>query len=217
MSDPRIWARGKTYEEVLGIGDQMVGALQQVALQQQNYQPAPVPVPSGLDNLRDDDIVDVKTMRAYAQTVQAQAPRQDNAKQLAEMAVGMVQQEPKFGPIFQDYGPEVWRELASLPHAMWTLDNIRMVANLVLARHVDEVADKRARVKMENMSGLPIRGNGPGLTTVESDGLPTNWQEILRQKDLTLQQVESFCVSNNYTVKKWFEHFGNNASTMGSR
>ena len=216
MSDPRVWARGKTYEEVLGIGDQMVGALQQVALQQQQYQP-PAPVPSGLDNLRDDDIVDVKTMRAFAQSVQAQVPRQDNARQLAEMAVNQVQNESKFAPIFQDYGPEVWRELGQLPHGMWTLDNIRMVANLVLARHVDEVADKRARIKMENMGGLPLRGNGPGTTTVESDGLPTNWQEILRKKDLSLSQVESFCVSNNYTVKKWFEHFGQDASTMGAR
>ena len=215
MSDPRVWARGKTYEEVLGLGDQMLQGLQRVVAQNQQ-QPAYQPPPKEVTGLKDDDIVDGRTLRAFAnQVVQQSQPT--NSGQLAQMALGMVRQEPKFGALFSDYEPEILGELSSLPATMWTLDNIRMVANLVAARHLDEIADKRAQVKMANMSGLPIRGNGLGSATVESDGLPTNWQDILQKKDLSLSQVESFCVSNDMTVKQWFAHFGSSPSTMGSR
>lgn len=186
--------------ELLNISDQAVAALQQVATQQQ-YQQQP-PVPSGLENLRDDDIVDVKTMKAFAQTVQA--PRAD-ASQMAQMALGMVRVEPKMAPIFNEYEPEIYRELSQLPHTLWTLDNIRMVANLIAARHLDDLVEKRAQTKMQNMTGLPIRGNGLGSSTAESDGLPTNWQDTLKKKGLSLQLVEGFCASNGWTVKKWFE------------
>lgn len=198
MTDPRPWARGKTPEEILGITDQTIAALQQVAMQP-TIQPMPVAGP----DLQDDALIDGKALKAFAQQFAQQLPRQDSAP-LAQMALSMVRSDPKFGLLFQDYEPEIMAELGVIPRQSWTLDIIKTVANLVAAKHLDDLVDRRASARMQQMNGLPLRNNSSGANRAESDGLPTNWHETLQAKGLTLPMVESFCASNGMTMKEWF-------------
>jgi hypothetical protein len=224
-TDSRVWARGKTAAEILGMGDQMIGALQQVATQPQYAQPYQPPTaagaPPGTDwqNIKDDDVVDGRTIKQLAgQFSQALQANQGNPGQQAQMAYDMVKREPKRADLFASYEPEILMELRNLTAPMWTLDNIRTVTDVIGSRHLDELADRRANVKLSNMQGLPFRADGLGAQSgnaLESDGLPTNFQEILSKKGLNLGMVRSFCASNDMTVKKWFE-MESKMAAMGS-
>jgi len=215
-TDPRPWARGKTATELLTLSDQLVTGLQQVATSQYQppYSPPPAPVSSGVNwqDLKDDDVVDGKTIKHLATQFQAAIanPNQGSAGQVARLNYESVKRDPSRADIFQKYEPEILRELAGLQPAAWTLDNLGIVADVIASRHVREIAKKMAETEMANMQGLPIRGNGLGSASVsmESDGLPTNWQDILQKKNVSLEQVRGFCASQGWSIKKWFEEEG---------
>lgn len=212
-TDPRPWARGKTYAEVLGLTDQAIVALQDVARQQvqapvQQYQAPSLP--------DDGQIVDVKMMREYAQQIQQGAQDPTIRTQLAQLNYDRVANESRYKEIFEKYPLEIANHLRQMPAPMWTLDNIRLVGNLVRGEHVDELADARATQKLQQMQGLPIRGNGLGTDNPQdSNGLPANYQEILTKVGVSMSQVDGFCAANGWTREKWFKHYSKNA--MGSR
>lgn len=219
-NDPRPWARGKTAAEILGIGDQTIGALQQVAYQQQQAQQVVPPV-NPIAQMNKDDVVTVEMMQQYAQTL---VPRDNRpGQQLAQLAYERVSTEPKYADVFARYPVEINNHLRQMPADLWTLDNIRLVGNLVRGEHIDELADAKAQQKLQGMQGLPIRGNSLGSAQVDSDGLPANYQDTLSRIGASLSQVDGFCVANGWTKngqpdrKRWFEFYAEKPTTMGSR
>ncbi len=214
------YARGKTASELLGITTQVVGALQDVA-RQQAFQPQPTYAPPAPNTeFKDDDIVDGRTMKAYAQQIAQQSTNPNMERQLAQVLYDNVSREPKYQETFQKWGHEVLAQLRGVPHAGWTLDTIRLAGNIVRGEHLDELVEQRAQTKLQNMQGLPIRGNGLGSANnlVDSDGLPANYQAILDRIGVTMAQVDGFCAAHGqgWDRKKWFAYY-DKPSTMGSR
>lgn len=200
MDDPRVWARGKTYAEILSVGDQAVNALYQVAtMPQQQYQP-PQTSRNGQE-IADDDIVDGRALKQFAQQyAQPQADPTTQA-QLAQLALSDVRS--RHGKVFEKWGPEVMGEVAKLPVGMRTVDNIEMIVKIVRGNHADELAEELARTRAANTAGLSVRSNGsspgyPGASgsLLESDELPTMYRERLKKAGLTDAAVRSFCVSS---------------------
>lgn len=204
MDDPRVWARGKTYQEVLEVGNQAVNALYQVASmpQQPAYQPP------RQDDIADDDIVDGRRLKQFA--AQYQQPQTDPnlQSQLAQLALSDVRnRHPK---VFDKWGPEVMGEVAKLPPGMRTVDNLEFIVKIVRGNHADELAEELARTKFTNNAGLSVRSNGsapgyPGTngSLLESDELPTAYRDRLKKAGLTEQAVRSFCASSGYDFKKF--------------
>lgn len=197
MDDPRVWARGKTYAEIVSIGDQAVNALYQVATMPQ-YQP---PVTRNGQEIADDEIIDGRRMKEIIG--QYQQPQVDTGTQtqLAQLALSQVQS--RHGKVFEKYGPEIMGEVAKLPVGLRSVDNLETIVSLVRGRHVDELAEELARTKFANTAGLSARSNGsapgyPGASgsLLESDELPTMYRERLKKAGLTDAAVRSFCVSS---------------------
>ena len=218
MTDPRVWARGKTLDEVLAGAEQvssnyqqLAGVVQQLAVDPRLNQPYQQQQPSqggNWNDVKDDDVVDGKTFKQGLQAMAGMAPQQDQG-QMAQMAWQMVANEPQRARLFQKYGPEIQAEVVSLPVHMRTLAYIRQVADIVASRHLDELATERAREIATTMTGLPIRSDGMGSpAALESDGLPTNYQEILSKDGVDLAMVRGFCASQSppWSLKKWFDN-----------
>lgn len=207
MDDPRVWARGKTYAEILNVGDQAVNALYQVAtMPQQQYQP---PAPRG-EEIRDDDIIDGARLKQFAQQYQQPQTDPNTQSQLAQLALSDVR--GRYAKVFEKYGPEVMGEVAKLPVSLRSVDNIETIVSLVRGRHVDELAEELARTKFANTAGLSARSNGsapgyPGTngSLLESDELPTAYRERLKKAGLTDAAVRSFCASSGYDYQTFIK------------
>lgn len=192
------WARGKTYAEVLNLGNQAVNALYQVAsMPQPTYQP---PAPRG-EEIRDDDIVDGRALKQFAQQYAQPQVDPNTQSQMAQLALSHVRANN--GKVFEKYGPEIMGEVAKLPVGLRSVDNLETIVSLVRGRHVDELAEELARTKFANTAGLSARSNGsapgyPGASgsLLESDELPTMYRERLKKAGLTDAAVRSFCVSS---------------------
>lgn len=206
MDDPRVWARGKTYAEILSVGDQAVNALYQVAaMPQQTYQP---PAPRG-DDIADDEIIDGRRLKQLIAQGAGQAPVDTGTQtQLAQLALSQVQS--RHAKVFERYGPEVMGEVAKLPMGLRSVDNLETIVSLVRGRHVDELAEELARTKFANTAGLSARSNGsapgyPGASgsLLESDELPTMYRERLKKAGLTDAAVRSFCVSSGQDYQQF--------------
>lgn len=219
-SDPRVWARGKTAEELLATSDQMFQGLVQVA-QTQSYTPAPAaPAPSVIG---DDDIVDGRTLKSmFGALAQATAQPDPNITQnLASMAY---QQVKGMDPTpFKKWEGEILANLNTLDKRMWNVDNIQRVVRMVKADHVDELAQERAD-HLIAQKGFSARTTGAaaggqqgshGDLSLESDELPTDYRERLQKAGVSMETVRSYCAANNQTVKEWFALAKNNKGVMG--
>ena len=197
-----------TAEEVLNNAGQMYSGLEQMAYQA----PAPsAPAPhSDWQMPGDDDIVDGKTFKAALVAVgQPLQQSQQNAQQLAQMSVAMIQQQHI--KLFAKYGMELNMEIAKLPLGMRTVDNLRMVVDLVQGRHYEDLANERARELAGNMhlsarsDGLGGTGPGGEILSLESESLPADYRERLQSARVTMETVRSFCRANGMKVEDWFK------------
>lgn len=212
MDDPRSWARGKTAEELLNAGSQMYDGLNTLATMQTQQ---PYQTPRQQDDFAmpdDNDVVDGKTFKAALGAMQGTAySTQQNQQQLAQMSLGMVRNQN--AKVFGKYGPEIMVEINKLPVTMWTVDNLDMAVQLVRGRHIEELAEERARELAGNVT-LSARSNGTAASdglTLESDQLPPDYRDRLNKAGVTLDMVERFCVANNMTKAEWFKNAGRSA------
>ena len=218
-NDPRVWARGMTAEEVLNAGSQMYDGLstlaQQPQYQPQYQQPAPQRQLPG-----DDDVVDGRTFNGLVQGLAPIAQQaQTTMEQVAAMTIQMARQT--HGDVFGKYGHEMNTEIAKLPTAMRTVDNLNMIAQLVRGRHVEDLANDRAKQIAAGMN-LSLRGDSSGAPTpttdglsLESDTLPPEFRDRLKNAGVTMPQVRDFCRKNNMTVADWFKSAGRSAFGEG--
>lgn len=209
------WARGKSPEEILGISERLYGIVEKF---NQQGTVAPVSQPAAAPaNFNDDDFVSGAQVRALlqqaAQTVQPQV--QQNADQMAQMALGWVKDKQK--DVFDKYGPEVQSYLANMPKQSWTVDNLTQVANLVRSNHLDELVTERARQLLAEQ--LPtMRSNGGAGTgasipnagrTLQSDHLPENFRRKAESVGLSEQDLEDFTRTVGMTREQFFQQFDN--------
>ena len=161
----------------------------------------------------DDAFVDGRTLRAtMAQAGQSLAPwLQQTVELAASTAYGLAERE--YDKEFKRYGPEIQGELAKLPKAGWTLDNIRTIVKYVRGNHLDELADERARqlvaggessFRAQGGSGLPPSSSGPVGLSLESEALPAEYRAILAKTGMTMDTVKEFCRGYGMTLDQWF-------------
>ena len=224
MDDQRVWARGKTAEELLNLTDQTVSALQQIATQPRYQAPQQAaPTEDPFANLGDDDIVDGRTLKAIAQ--RAQAPQQADpnvAAQMAQLALGQARQKHK--DVFDRYGAEVMSNLNLLPHNAWTLDNLDRVAKLVKADHLDDFVESKAR-EMAASQGFTVRTTGAasgypgapgsGALSLESEELPAKYREALQKAGVTEAVAREFCRAEGLDFGTWLKQAAKTKSLIG--
>lgn len=211
------WAVGKTPHDILNLSVQAVDAL---ARFNQAPQALREPAPSAQASqglalpLEDDAYVDGRTFKQIlTQLAGGVGPQLQSSIDLAaSTARGLAQQ--KYDREFKRYGPEIEAELARLPRAYWTLDNIEAVVKFVRGNHVDEIAEERARTlvaagessfRSQGGTGLPgiqAPQSGPSL---ESEELPADYRALLQKAGVTRDTVREFCRVNNMTETQWFE------------
>jgi len=221
-TDPRVWARGKTYSELLNITEQLAVAAQSLAA---SPQPSAQPTYQGpqIAPLADDELIDGRRMREILSAVVANQPRNDGTSSaaLAQMAYAHARQSDP--DTFRAYGPEIDMNIGQLPVEMRTLDNIARIVKLVRAEHIEEIADRRAR-DMAAGQGLAVRTSGAapgypggarGAHLTESDELPAPYRDLLAKKGVTEAQVRDFCRANGMTTEQWFKQAKNHTTIIG--
>lgn len=211
QTDPRVWARGMTADELLNVGNQMYAGLSQMAAA-----PAPMAATPRQNDFAlpgDDDVVDGRVFKQALGAVAGQLQQsQANADQLAQMSLSMVQN--RYAKVFAKYGPELMTEINKLPRTMWSVDNLGMAVEIVQGRHVEDLAMDRARELAANfnMSARSDGGGAGGVSSgglsLESDALPADYRAKLAKQGVTMEMVKSFCSANGMSVKQWFESAG---------
>lgn len=212
-TDPRVWARGKTASEILNLTEQAVGAVQQLSQQPPAYQP---PAPSfDPHNVRDDDYIDGKTLKTYLQTVANPVAQrfQQVDHSLAQFAEQQVRQ--KYQDAFQRYGPEIVPLIANIPANARTVDNLSMAVELVLGRHIQ---DERRLAQAEVAPPMDPTGRSYGAPgspaslapgrlgrVTESDELPADYRDLLKQKNITDETVREFCAMQGISLQQWVD------------
>jgi hypothetical protein len=221
-TDPRVWARGKTAQEVLGIAGEVVDHMQTFVRSgappaqptQPAYQPpaAPSPPPLGNEDYVTGANLDQWGQRAIQQHVQ---PSVNAAIEMAASSnLGQIQQ--KYGNEFQRYGPTIWKNLSSVPKTQWTLDNLdRLVRySLTETSYVEDQARVRAERIVAEMgttvrsgggsSGYPAPPSQPEYS-LEDERLPPEWRAKLKEKGITMQTVSEFCQATGTSVEAYFK------------
>lgn len=217
MDDPRVWARGKTYAEVLGVADQSINALYQVATMPTPQQPQ---APRGAE-LADDEIIDGRRMKEILAGYGQQQQNTGGTDQMAQLALATAKRD--HAEVFGKYGHEVMGNLAQLPKSMWSLDNIERVVKMVKADHVEELAEELARTRFANTAGLSVRTNGaagyPGTTqsgpSLESEELPADYRERLKRAGVTERMAREFCAASGMKFEDWIKNSKNLTTVIG--
>ncbi len=206
QTDARDWARGKTWEEVATVTDQMTQMLRQASFQP----PTPVaqsPSAFDLSDIADGDVVDGKRFKEAVGIMRNIIPAiQQNTTNQANMFYLQARVDPRYKPVLDRYEPEVLRELNQIPHHARTLDSIGMVCDLVAGRHVQDLAREMAQREASLMGNLPVRTSGYGAAPSPGrDGIPDNADDILRERGLTWAALREFSDLNQSSPKDWFD------------
>lgn len=213
-TDPRVWARGKTASEILNLTEQAVGAVQQLS-QQPAYQPPPPQPAFDPMQVRDDDYVDGRTLKTYLQTVANPVAQrfQQVDHSLAQFAEQQVRS--KYADAFARYGPEIVPLVANIPPHARTVDNLSMAVELVLGRHIQ---DERRLAQAEVAPPMDPTGRSYGAPgspaslapgrlgrVTESDELPADYRDLLKQKNITDETVREFCAMQGISLQQWVD------------
>ena len=215
-------------EEIHGLAMGQAQALQQQnAVLQRFNQPVQQAPRNAFDfDLPDDEYMTGKQVKGILQQFANQpAPIDQNARNLAAQSVwGLIQvQRPDD---FKRWGDEINREASKLPVEHWTLDNLKIVVDIVKSRHIDELAAEKAQ-RLVDESHPTIRSGGSGGSgsgpytqqrTLASDTLPQGWVDRARAAGINEATVREFCELTGQTPDQYLadvEKFGKNAVLRG--
>ena len=211
------WARGKTAEEVLSITQGYRELFERgTPTQVVPATAAPAPARGGLPNLSDDAILTGRDLRQYVDAYATSlAPQFQQPTELAASGnYGIA--SLKYQPEFKRWGPEIQLELAKVPKAYWTLDNINTIVDIVAGRHREDYARERAAELIATMEPT-IRptggGSGPVPTpeqkaqSLESEAIPADWKVRAKQAGITESTIQEFCRTNDMTPEDFFKMF----------
>lgn len=211
------WARGKNPEEILGIANQMYGVLERFNQQNVVPQPTPAPAPAPAQpqyGLPADDFVTGDVVRQYVdQTAQAFQPMlQQTLAAQAAMAHSFARQQHQ--DAFTRFGPEIEAELARLPVGLRTLDNITTIVDVVRGRHVNELAEEKARElaaqlgpTLRSNGGVPVGAPSSPSLTLQNTTVPEEWRQKALRAGLDDATIADFARANNMTVERFYQQF----------
>lgn len=173
--------------------------------------PAPQPQPS-YQPVDDNDFVTGGVVKQYVDQVarQVSPALQQSLAQQAAMAHYIARKEHTTA--FDKYGPEIEAELSRLPAEARTLDNIKVVVDLVRGRHVDDLVEERARELAATM-GQTLRSNGGTLTagpvspSLQNPTVPDEWRRKALAVGLDDAAVADFCRANYMTTQQFYDQF----------
>jgi hypothetical protein len=223
-----VWARGKTHLEALGQGDAAIRGLQsfvqtgqppqqfQQQTTQPQYQQPPAQQPRPFAN---EEYVSPAELQAYApQAIQQYiAPQlQQTQAALASMALEQVRRDN--AQIFQKYAGEVNELLAKVPVEQRTVDNLRLITDIVRGRHVEELASERASRLVAEM-GTTVRSNGGqgaggfqasdtnSSSVLQNEKVPASWRAMAERVGLNERTIDDYLQANGMTREQFVEQF----------
>ncbi len=226
MTDPRVWARGKTAEEILADAGRMNDTLDtfvRTGAQPQPPQPPTQPQyqqPPQQQPITNEDYVTGGQLNAWGQQAVGQiAPQVNRAIEMAASAnLDLVKRDNAL--IWQKYGPELNELLVKVPVWERTVDNLRMVTDFVRGRHVEELASERASRLVADMgptirSGGGSSGGAGGFqapSTNESsilgnEKVPASWRDMAAKVGLDERAIDGYLQANGMTREQFVEQF----------
>lgn len=166
---------GRTASEVLALTQQALAQVRAYQPPQPAYQ---VPRADNFDTVADGEYIDgatAKRMLAAAMQGRGPDPMAQQALHLAASSnVGTARQ--LFADDFRRFGPEIDLELAKLSPDTKSLDNIRMIVEIVRGRHVkeliEEAAGQRAQQLLSQMEPTTRASGGAGSGPVPHSTQP---------------------------------------------
>jgi hypothetical protein len=225
MTDPRVWARGKTAEEVLGLADTLNNTLdtyvrtgQQQPSPQPQYQQQPTQ-PQQQRPFANEEYVSPAELQAYApRAIQEYvAPQLEEAIKLAASAnLDSVKRDN--AAIFSKYAPEVNELIATIPFPKRTIDNLRLAIDIVRGRHVEELASERASRLVAEM-GTTVRSNGGqgaggfqapdtnSSSVLQNEKVPASWRAMAERVGLNERTIDDYLQANGMTREQFVEQF----------
>ena len=218
------WARGRTAEEILNLGDKMYGILQ--SFNQQN-QIAPTPAaappsapPAAPLAFSDDDYVQGRQVKEFVNHLAStQLGPELQRLQEATAQNTYVMAKDRHREVFAKYGPEVDLALAGVPKANWTLPLIDKVVKFVQSEHLDELVESKARERAQQLVGdmgsTGMRSSGaPGVGAVPQHNhaqhtladptINADWKARAADAGLTEAQIDGFCRATGDTREQFF-------------
>jgi hypothetical protein len=231
-SDPRVWARGRTAEEVLGIAEQLNGVVTTYVQRgspqptQPQYQPQYQPQQPQQPQYDQDAYLQRRDVEAFAPKLinDAVAPQFAQMHQsIAQANLAQIQRDNAVE--FQKYGPEINSYLAKVPFEQRSVDNLNTIVDIVRGKHVEELGREIAGRLVADM-GSELRSTGSPMPpasqaepkyTLKSDKIPEDWSKRAVEAGLTESAVDEFCRANNMDRKTFFEQFGKSAITEVTR
>lgn len=131
--------------------------------------------------------------------------------------------------MFDSYGPEIDQLIGQMPLEQRSPENVRLAVQVVRGRHVDEIADKRAKAKIDQMQeqfGMradgtvtpsPTGASRPDGVDFDISKLPENYARILQKEGITARDLSTFlmkteCEPRGISLKTAFDEWMENAT-----
>lgn len=213
-SDPRVWARGKTAEEVLNIAGQLEGVVQRYVTGS-TPAPAPAPVaPPTQQAFPSDEYIRGADIERIAPKLidERMAPQfQQIFESNAQLALEQVKRE--FPDYFAKYSPTINTKLASVDKRAWTVDNLRTVVKLSVVDHLDDVLrDARQNappmepaLRSTGAAPVPVTSAPADDYSLNSEKLAPEYRERLKAAGVTDATLDEFLRATGTTRAKFFE------------
>lgn len=214
------WAVGRTAHEVLGLTQAAVDRLQQFnqghVVTGAPAAPNPEPAPSRFDlDLRDEDYVTGAQAKAMLARAAAYPVGDPVARHLAASSNLMLLRQAEHDA-FRRWGPELETEISRLPAEHRSVDNLKVLVDIVKSRHVQELAEELGRQQAERLMSeqvATIRSGAGGSTTLpngqpstlDNPDLPEAWVKQCRDLGITMAQVDEFCQATGDTRESYFK------------
>lgn len=215
-ADPAF--RGKTADEILGLATTLYGVAQR--FNQQGVVPsAPAPAapayapPPAPEPLVDNDFVTGGAVRSYVDQQAAYVQQSLAQTMQANAALALTMARQQHADTFRRYGPEIESELARVPVHLRTLDNLTTIVDVVRGRHVNELAEEKARELAATLAPT-LRSNGAGGPAAPSSApslshanVPDAWRQKALAVGLDDAQIADFAKANGMTVETFYKQF----------
>ena len=171
----------------------------------------PAPQPSRFDlDLPDEEYLTGRQVKGILQQFANQpAPVDMIGRQQAAQAMLAALQIQRADD-FKRWGPEISQELAKLDQMHWTLDNLKIVVDIVKSRHINELAAEKAQ-QLVNESHPTIRSGTGGSAggplaqpiSLDAEGVPKAWATAAKAAGITEAEIREWCAMTGDTPEKF--------------
>lgn len=155
---------------------------------------------------------------AYMQNAQLAAVAMPFIYNQASLAKNQAKSDPRWSNIWQKYGAEVEREIATVPVERHTKELFDKACEIVKGRHVDDIALEMATRMHNASSGIERSGSAGGPPPAATDPIEELFRDdnipyVRMQKSagITAAQVKEYCAKRKITPAKFVEQVKGNS------